>query len=128
MNKVILLGRLVRDPELNYSSSEHPVAITKYTLAVDRRQKKEGGQNADFIDCVTFNKAAEFADKYFKKGMQVCVSGRLQIDIYKNKEDKTVYKAYVVLDNQEFAQSKRETQETEFNLDDLKDDEGDLPF
>ena len=80
-------------------------------MAVDRQWKKDGEQNTDFINCVAFNKAAEFADKYFSKGMRVCVSGRLQIDSYKNKEDKTVYKAYVILDSQEFAQSKNETKE-----------------
>lgn len=118
MNKIILMGRLVRDPELRYSQSENSVAIVNYTLAVDRQYKKDGGQATDFIDCTAFNKAAEFANEYFKKGMRVCVSGRLQIDSYKNKEDKTVYKAYVVLENQEFAQSKNET----------KNEDDDLPF
>lgn len=112
MNKIVLMGRLTKDPEMRYSQGINPMAVTKYILAVDRRVKKDDGQSADFIECVAFNKSAEFAQKYFKKGMKVCVSGRLQIDIYKNKEDKTVYRPYVVLDNQEFAQSKSETKET----------------
>lgn len=119
MNKIILMGRLTRDPELKYSNSEKPVAIVNYTLAVDRQYKKDGGQTTDFINCMAFNKAAEFANEYFKKGMRVCVSGRLQIDSFKNKEDKTVYKAYVVLDTQEFAQSKNETKNEDYS---------DLPF
>ena len=112
MNKIVLMGRLTKDPEMRYSQGVNPMAVTKYILAVDRHVKKDDGQSADFIECVAFNKSAEFAQKYFKKGMKVCVSGRLQIDIYKNKEDKTVYRPYVVLDNQEFAQSKSEAKET----------------
>ena len=128
MNKIILMGRLVRNPEFKYSNSENPVAIVNYTLAVDRQYKKDGGQATDFINCMAFNKAAEFAHEYFKKGMRVCVSGRLQIDSYKNKEDKTVYKAYVILENQEFAQSKNEAKEN-INSESKADSEDDyLPF
>ena len=117
MNKIILMGRLVKNPELRYSNSENPIAIVNYTLAVDRQWKKDGEQNTDFINCVAFNKAAEFADKYFSKGMR-----------YKNKEDKTVYKAYVVLENQEFAQSNNEAKEN-INSEPKADSEDDyLPF
>ena len=128
MNKIILMGRLVKNPELRYSNSENPIAIVNYTLAVDRQWKKDGEQNTDFINCVAFNKAAEFANEYFKKGMRVCVSGRLQIDSYKNKEDKTVYKAYVVLENQEFAQSKNETKENSDSKPKENSEDDYLPF
>ena len=128
MNKIILMGRLVKNPELRYSNSENPIAIVNYTLAVDRQWKKDGEQNTDFINCVAFNKAAEFADKYFSKGMRVCVSGRLQIDSYKNKEDKTVYKAYVILDSQEFAQSKNETKENSDSKPKENSEDDYLPF
>ena len=128
MNKIILMGRLVRDPELRYSQAENPVAVVRYTIAVDRQRKKEGAQNTDFINCVAFGKSGEFANEYFKKGMRVCVSGRLQIDSYKNQEGKTVYKAYVVLENQEFAQSKNEAKEN-INSEPKADSEDDyLPF
>nr|DAF51603.1 MAG TPA: Single strand binding protein [Phage sp. ctgh419] len=78
MNKVILMGRLTRDPELRYTSGENSMAVARYTLAIDRAVKKQGEQSADFINCVAFSKAAEFAEKYFRQGMRVLVSGRLQ--------------------------------------------------
>lgn len=124
MNKIILLGRLVKAPDVSYSNSETPTLIARYTLAVDRRIKKNDGQTADFIDCVVFGKAAEFAEKYFGKGTQICISGRLQIDVYKDKENKTARKTYVIVENQEFVQNKSDKKETDFN----SDDSGDLPF
>ena len=109
MNKVILVGRLTRDPEVRYSSGENNMAIARYTLAVDRRGRKNNNgdeQTADFIDCVAFYKSAEFAEKYFKKGMKVGVSGRLQNNNFTNKEGQKVYRMEVVVDDQEFVESK----------------------
>lgn len=107
MNKVILMGRLTAEPELRYSSKDSSMAIARYTLAVDRRfQKKEDGSNAtDFIRCVAFGKAGEFASKYFHKGQRVLVEGRLQIGEFTNKEGQRVPTADVVIENQEFADS-----------------------
>ena len=107
MNKVILLGRLTKDPEVRYSQSENPLAIARYTLAVDRRFKKDGEQSADFISCVSFGKSAEFAEKYFHKGMKVAITGRLQSGNYTNKEGQKVYTTDVVIEDQEFAESKQ---------------------
>ena len=106
MNKVILMGRLTRDPELRYTSGENSMAIARYTLAVDRTIKKQGEQSADFINCVAFSKAAEFAEKYFRQGMRVLVSGRIQTGNYTNKEGQKVYTTEVIIDSQEFADSK----------------------
>lgn len=110
MNNVVLMGRLTKEPETRYTTGDSPIAITRYTLAVDRRYKKDGEQTADFINIVTFGKAAEFAEKYFSKGLRVAVSGRIQTGSYKNKEGNTVYTTEVVADNQEFADT-RKTQE-----------------
>ena len=109
MNKVILVGRLTRDPEVRYSSGENNMAIARYTLAVDRRGRRNNNndeQTADFIDCVAFYKPAEFAEKYFKKGMKVGVSGRLQNNNFTNKDGQKVYRMEVVVDDQELVESK----------------------
>ena len=107
MNKVILVGRLTRDPEIRYTSGQNQTAVGRYTLAVDRRYKKDGDeQTADFINCVTFGKGAEFAEKYFRQGMRVLVSGRIQTGSYVNKDGQKVYTTEVILDDQEFADSK----------------------
>ena len=109
MNRVILMGRLTRDPEVRYSQGERSMAIARYTLAVDRRGRRgqDGGeQTADFINCVAFDRAGEFAEKYFRQGMRVLVSGRLQTGIYVNKEGQKVYTTEVLLDDQEFADGK----------------------
>ena len=108
MNVVVLMGRLTKDPETRYTQGAEPMAITRYTLAVDRRFKREGDQTADFISCVCFRKAAEFAEKYFRQGMRVTVSGRIQTGSYTNKDGQKVYTTEVVVDNQEFADAKRE--------------------
>ena len=105
MNKVILMGRLTRDPEVKYSQGEKAMAIARYTLAVDRRGKKDD-QNADFINCVAFDKAGEFAEKYFRQGMRVLISGRIQTGSYTNKDGVKVYTTDVVIEDQEFADSK----------------------
>lgn len=106
MNRVILMGRLTRDPEIRYTEGENNLCIARYTLAVDRRRKKEGEQNADFINCVAFGKAAEHAEKYYHKGIKICVSGRIQTGSYTNKDDVKVYTTEVVVEEQEFAESK----------------------
>lgn len=109
MNRVILMGRLTRDPDVRYTQGEKSMAIARYTLAVDRRGRRESDQDqqtADFINCVAFDRAAEFAEKYFHQGMRVLVSGRLQTGSYVNKEGKKVYTTEVILTDQEFADSK----------------------
>ena len=109
MNRVILMGRLTRDPEVRYSQGERSMAIARYTLAVDRRGRRgqDGNdQTADFINCVAFDRAGEFAEKYFRQGMRVLVSGRLQTGSYVNKDGQKVYTTEVILDDQEFADSK----------------------
>lgn len=110
MNKVILIGRLTRDPETRYTQSNSgadSMAISRYGLAVDRRgAKKDGMQTADFINCVAFGKAGEFAEKYLKKGMKIAVSGRLQTGSYTNKEGQKVYTTDVVVEEHEFCESK----------------------
>lgn len=108
MNKVIIMGRLTRDPEIRYSTNNdgQSTAMGRYTLAVDRRIKQEGGQTADFISCVTFGKAAEFAEKYLKKGTKIAVVGRIATGSYQNKDGQTVYTTDVIVEEQEFAESK----------------------
>lgn len=106
MNRVVLLGRLTRDPEVRYTQGANTLAIARYTLAVDRRFTKEGEPTADFIPCVVFGKSAEFAEKYFRQGMRVAISGRIQTGSYTNNEGKKVYTTEVVVEEQEFAESK----------------------
>ena len=106
MNKVILCGRLTKDPEVRYSQGSEPMAIARYTLAVDRRFKSNDEQKADFIQLVAFGKAGEFAEKYLKKGTKMIVSGRIQTGSYTNKEGVKVYTTEVVVEEQEFAESK----------------------
>ena len=106
MNKVILLGRLTRDPEVRYSQGAQQTAIARYTIAVDRKFKRDGEQSADFIGCVAFGKAAEFAEKYFKKGTKLAITGRIQTGSYTNKDGQKVYTTDVVIEEQEFAESK----------------------
>lgn len=108
MNKVILMGRLTRDPEIRISAGEQQMQIARYTLAVDRRRKNDNGneQTADFIPCVAFDKAAEFASKYFKQGMKVVISGRIQTGSYTNRDGQKVYTTDIMVEEQEFAESK----------------------
>lgn len=108
MNRVILIGRLVRDPETRYGETGKVVA--RYTLAVDRKFKKEGEQSADFINCVTFGKSAEFAEKYLKQGTKIAVVGRLQTGSYINKDGQKVRTTDVVVEEHEFAESKASAQ------------------
>ena len=107
MNKVILMGRLTRDPEMRYSKSDNPIAIARYTLAVERRRTAEGQQAADFIPCVALGKNGEFAEKYLTKGMKVAVEGRIQTGSYTNKDGQKVYTTEVMIEAQEFASSGR---------------------
>ena len=106
MNKVILIGRLVADPEIRYTGQNKDMVVAKYRLAVDRRFKKEGEQSADFISCVCFGKGAEFADKYLRKGTKIGITGRIQTGSYENKDGQKVYTTDVVVEEQEFAESK----------------------
>ena len=105
MNKVILMGRLTRDPEVRYSAGDNSMAIARYTLAVDRRFKRDGEATADFIGCVAFGRSAEFAEKYFRQGLKVVVSGRIQTGSYTNRDGQKVYTTDVVVEDQEFAES-----------------------
>ena len=110
MNKVILMGRLTRNPEVRYSAGDSSMAIARYTLAVDRRFTRRGednnGATADFIPCVAFGRSAEFAEKYFHQGMKGVVTGRIQTGSYTNKDGQRVYTTDVVVEEQEFAESK----------------------
>nr|DAT17770.1 MAG TPA: Single strand binding protein [Caudoviricetes sp.] len=138
MNKAIIMGRLTRDPEVRYTQGQDSMAIARYTLAVDRATKGEN-QAADFIPCVAFNKAGGFAEKYFRQGMRVLVSGRIQTGSYTNKEGQRVYTTEVIVDTQEFADSKgagdsnyhtsasSASNDGFMNIPDGVDDEG-LPF
>ena len=106
MNKVILMGRLTRDPEVRYSQGATPLAIARYTLAVDRRFRRDGEATADFIPCVAFGRQAEHAEKYYHQGLRVTISGRIQTGRYTNKDGVKVYTTEVVVEEQEFAESK----------------------
>ena len=106
MNKAIITGRLVADPEIRYTQGNEPIAIARYRLAVDRRFKKEGEQTADFIPCIAFSKLAEFAKNYLKKGTKIAVTGRIQTGDYTNKDGQMVYSVRVMVDEVEFAESK----------------------
>ena len=106
MNKVILMGRLTRDPDVKYTAGDNPMAIARYTLAVDRRFKRENEATADFISCIAFGKTAEFAEKYFRQGIRIVVSGRIQTGSYTNRDGNKVYTTDVVAEEQEFAESK----------------------
>lgn len=110
MNKVILVGRLTRDPEVRYTQGENQTAIARYTLAVDRRFKRDGEPTADFINCVTFGKSAEFVEKYFRKGLRISISGRITTNSYTNKDGIKVYTTEVTVEEQEFAESKAESE------------------
>ena len=108
MNKVFLMGRLTRDPDIRYSQAQEPLAIARYTLAIDRRYTSQNsdGQTADFIQCVCFGRTAEFAEKYLKQGIKMCITGRIQTGSYINKDGVKVYTTEVVVEDQEFAESK----------------------
>ena len=131
MNKVILIGRLTRDPEVRYSNGNEPVVVARFTLAVDRWGNKDE-KTADYISCVAFGSRGEFVEKYFRQGMRVAVSGRIQTGSYTNREGQKVYTTDVVVESQEFADSKKtvasapETGDGFMNIPDGVDEE--LPF
>lgn len=106
MNKVILMGRLTRDPEIRYSQGERSTAVARYSLAVNRTFKRDGDPDADFINCVAFGKQAEFAEKYLRKGTKMAITGRIQTGSYTNKEGVKVYTTDIIVEEQEFAESK----------------------
>lgn len=111
MNKVILMGRLTRDPDIRYSQGENGQAIARYTLAVDRRfRRQDGEQQADFISCVAFGRSAEFAEKYFRQGIKIAITGRIQTGSYTRNDGTRVYTTDVVVEDQEFAESKNVSQ------------------
>ena len=115
MNKVILIGRLTRDPDVRYSDGEEQQAFARYTLAVDRRVRRDNNdpnvQTADFISCVAFGRSAQFAEQYLHKGTKIAIAGRIQTGKYTNKQGQTVYTTDVVVDEHEFAESKAKTEE-----------------
>ena len=140
MNRVILMGRLTRDPDVRYTQGNEQMAVARYTLAVNRRTRKEdGSQEADFINIVAFRKAGEFAEKYFRQGMRVLVAGRIQTGSYTNKDGQRIYTTDVIVDEQKFADAKRDGAESShygasspigdgfMNIPDGVEDEG-LPF
>ena len=131
MNKVILMGRLTRDPEIRYTQGDTPTAVARYTLAVNRAYKRQGEPDADFINCVVFGRGAEFAEKYFRQGMRIVISGRIQTGSYTGRDGSRMYFTNIVVETQEFAESKAsgsaETGEDGFmNIPDGLD--GELPF
>lgn len=108
MNKVILMGRLTRDPEVRYAQGSN-TAVCRYSLAVDRRFKRDGEPDADFFNCTVFGKGAEFAEKYFVKGTKILITGHIQNNNYTNKDGQRVYDVQIIVDEQEFAESKNST-------------------
>ena len=112
MNKVILIGKLVRDPEIRYSQGEKNIAIARYTLAVDRKFKKEGEQSADFISCVAMGKNGEFAEKYLKQGTKIVVDGHWQTGSYTNKDGAKVYTNDCMVESHEFCESRNASQQS----------------
>ena len=115
MNRVILTGRLTRDPEVRYSQGEKSIAIARYTLAVDRKFKKEGEQSADFISCVAMGKNGEFAEKYLKQGTKIAIEGRIQTGSYTNKDGNKVYTTDVIVEGHEFCESKSSQNQSQQN-------------
>ena len=106
------MGRLTRDPEVRYSQGERPVAVARYTLAVNRTFKRAGEPDADFINCVTFGRSAEFAERYFRQGIRIVVSGRIQTGSYTNRDGVKVYTTDVIVEDQEFAESKAASEQS----------------
>lgn len=135
MNKIILMGRLTKDPEVRYSQGNNPMAIARYTLAVERKFKRDGEPNADFINCIAFGKNGEFAEKYLHKGIKILVEGRWQSGSYTNRDGQKVYTNDCVVESCEFAESKNASQserQQPSNSDDgfmqIPDNMEDLPF
>lgn len=136
MNRVILMGRLTRDPETRYSTGEKSMAVARYTLAVNRWNASRSEQTADYFRIVAFDRLGEFAEKYFRQGMRILVSGRIQTGSYTNRDDQKVYTTDIIVDQQEFADGKRDPDSAGtpsyvgdgfMNIPDGVEDEG-LPF
>ena len=133
MNKVILMGRLTRDPEVRYSQGAEPLAVARYSLAVNKRFKRQGEPDADFIPCVAYGKNGEFAEKYLNKGRQIAVVGRLQVRMWEDDKGDKRKTTEVVIENQYFADSKNKGNSEDkpedkfYPIDDNVEDE-DLPF
>ena len=133
MNKVILMGRLTRDPELKYTKGAEPVAVVNFSLAANRRFKRQGEQEVDFISCVAFGKNAEFVSKYFHKRQLVSIVGRLNVNSYEDKDGKRRTAVNVVVEENYFAESKKTDAENNgvgegfYPIDENVED-GDLPF
>lgn len=106
MNKVVLMGRLTRNPDVRYSQGERSTCVARYTLAVNRRFRRDGEPDADFINCVAFGRQGEFAEKYLKQGTKIVISGRIQTGSYTNRDGMKVYTTDVVVEEQDFAESK----------------------
>lgn len=120
MNKVILIGRLTRDPDVRYTQGEEPTAVARYTLAVDRKYKRDGETTADFINCVAFGKNGEFAEKYLHQGVKIAVCGRIQTGSYVNREGRKIYTTDIVVEEYDFCEKKANSdtyQSTQQNTD-----------
>lgn len=130
MNKVILMGRLTRDPEVRYSQNDPNMAVSKYTLAVNRMVRRDGEPEADFIRCTAFGRTAEFAEKYLHKGTKIVISGRIQTGSYNDSDGRKVYTTEVIIDSQEFAESRREAADEGNGYMEIPDDgiDDNLPF
>ena len=133
MNKVILMGRLTRDPEVRYSQGEQATAVARYTIAVDRRFRRENDQQtADFIGCVAFGRQGEFAEKYLRKGVKIAITGRIQTGSYTNRDGQKVYTTEVIVMEQEFTEKKVVSGQVERSNNDFmnipEDAEEEIPF
>lgn len=128
MNKIMLIGRLTRDPEIRYSTNDNNTAIARYTLAVNRPFRKNGEQQADFLPCIVFGKTAEFAEKYLAKGMRVAIEGRIQTGSYTNRDGQKVYTTDVVVERQEFLEKRADNgQQSPDNANNYDDRFMDIP-
>ena len=121
MNKVILIGRLTRDPDIRYTQGPEPMAVARYTLAVNRTWQQDGTQKADFISCLAFGSRAEFAEKYLRKGMKIAIAGRIQTGSYTNREGQKVYTTEVLVNEHEFAEGKAKEEAQEAPKDGFMD-------
>ena len=126
MNKVIMMGRLTRDPEVRYSQGASQTAIARFSLAVDRKWKREGEPDADFFNCTVFGRQADFVEKYLRKGIKIIVAGRIQNDNYTNKEGQKVYAVQIIVDEIEFAESRKAAGDGFMSIPDGAEEE--LPF
>ena len=124
MNKVILMGRLTRDPEIRYSQGENSTAIARFSLAVDRKFKRQGEPEADFFNCTAFGKQAEFVERYLKQGIKMLIVGRVQNNNYTNKDGQMVYSVQILVDEMEFAESKKSSNQNQDGFQPAADSDG----